>query len=472
LSYPTRHLYLNLTSEYSEDESDKGKYIFKFLDKATTHEKELFTDSNNEQWFRVGTILDIYKTDNIDDFAEKYQLTKEAKRVVKLLERVIHTGLTINYYEEDKQIPDKAVNIFVRINSGGTTLSFSDILMSIAIASWKKDARTEINNLVDVIRTKGFGIDKDYILKSFLMLYHKDVRFRITSFRNDFIEHIESNWENIRNAILNLFDLIKTFGLNDYTLTTKNATLPILYYIYHRGIFNDFSTKICYKNDRENIRKWLLAVLIRRTFGGQGDSVLMQSRRAFTKDIEKKFIGSFNEFPSVSINKEIRKYIEVGDDYIEELLQTQKDSQYSFSILALLYPDMDYKNNNFHQDHLHPAAEYKNLSDEDAQTYGWNIYNSIYNLQMLDANENMSKNAIPLKNWVQQETKNSDKRRFMESHIIPQNVDLDLSNFSEYIQKRKVLLDKKQEYFRLFQYSFKPKAPSAYSLRSFRKVLL
>jgi hypothetical protein len=62
-------------------------------------------------------ILDIYKSDNIDNFAEKHQLTKEAKKVVKLLERVIYTGLIINYYEEDEQIPDKAVNIFVRINS-------------------------------------------------------------------------------------------------------------------------------------------------------------------------------------------------------------------------------------------------------------------------------------------------------------------------------------------------------------------
>jgi hypothetical protein len=159
--------------------------------------------------------------------------------------------------------------------------------MSIAIASWKKDARTEINNLVDVIRTKGFGIDKDYVLKSFLMLYHKNVRFKITSFRNDYIEHIESNWEDIRNATLNLFDLINTFGLNDYTLTTKNATLPILYYIYYRGIFVNFSTESCYKTDREIIKKWLLAVLVRRTFGGQGDSVLMQSRRTFTQDMGK-----------------------------------------------------------------------------------------------------------------------------------------------------------------------------------------
>lgn len=439
-SYPTRHLYLNISSEFTEDESDR-KYKFTFLDKAVTQEQEIFIDSENEKWFKVGVVLDLYKNDSIDDFAEKYQLTRESKRLIKQLERIIHTGLNINYYEEDEQNPDKAVNIFVRINSGGTFLSFSDILMSIAIASWKqKDARTEINDLVDGIRAKGFNIDKDYILKSFLYLYHKDVRFKITSFKNDFIGNIELNWENIRNSILCLYDLLKTFGLTDYTLTTNNATLPILYYIYHNNIFTDFSTKTEYKNDREIIKKWLLTILVRRTFGGQTDTVLTQSRKAFTSDIEKLKIENVNQFPTVEINKEIKKLTEIGDDYIEELLLTQKDSQYSFPILSLLYPDMDYKNNNFHQDHLHPAATFGNINDQEKENFGWKTYNSILNLQMLDANENMSKNAMSLKDWVEKETVNTDQKRFMESHIIPQNISLELSNFTQYITTRKILL--------------------------------
>ncbi len=439
-SYPTRHLYLNISSEFKEDESDR-KYKFTFLDKAATEEEEIYIDDEDEKWFKVSVVLDLYKSDGLDDFAEKHQLTKESKKLVKQLERVIHTGLNINYYEEDDQNPDKAVNIFVRINSGGTTLSFSDILMSIAIASWKqKDARTEINDLVDAIRAKGFNLDKDYILKSFLYLFHKDVRFKITSFNNDFIENIELNWENIRNSILNLYDLLKTFGLTDYTLTTNNATLPILYYIYHRNIFTDFATKTAYKDDREIIKKWLLSILVRRTFGGQTDTVLIQSRKAFTDDIEKSKLVSISQFPTAEINKEIKKLTDIGDDFIEELLLTQKDSQYSFPILALLYPDMDYKNNNFHQDHLHPATTYDNITDKEKATYGWKIYNSIINLQMLDANENMSKNAKSLKDWVEQETKNADLKRFMESHIIPQNIGLELTNFTQYITDRKVLL--------------------------------
>ncbi len=442
-SYPTRHLYLNISSEFSEDESDR-KYKFTFLDKAVTQEQEIFIDNEGEKWFKVGVVLELYKNDSIDDFAEKHQLTKESKKLIKQLERIIHTGLNINYYEEDDQNPDKAVNIFVRINSGGTYLSFSDILMSIAIASWKqKDARTEINNLVDGIRAKGFNIDKDYILKSFLYLYHKDVRFKITSFNNDFIENIELNWENIRNSILSLYDLLKIFGLTDYTLTTNNATLPILYYIYHKNIFPDFSTKIAYKEDREIIKKWLLTILVRRTFGGQTDTVLIQSRKAFTSNIETLKLNNIIQYPSTEINKEIKKYTDIGDDYIDELLLTQKDSQYSFPILALLYPDMDYKNNNFHQDHLHPASTYNIITDKEKETYGWRVYNSILNLQMLDANENMSKNAMSLNDWVEKETKTADLKRFLESHIIPQNINLELSNFTQYINERKILLMKK-----------------------------
>ncbi len=206
---------------------------------------------------------------------------------------------------------------------------------------------------------KGFTIDDDYILKSFLFLYHKDVRFQITSFKNNFIESIENNWEKIRDSILSLFELIRSFGLTDYTLTSKISTLPILYYLYHRNIYTDFETKTAYAEDRKIIKIWLLKMLVRRTFGGQPDSVLTQARKAFTEDINSSIIGEINNFPADEINKNIKRLTDIGDDFIETLLKTQKDSQYSFPLLDLLYPDLDYRNNNFHQDHLHPASKYR-----------------------------------------------------------------------------------------------------------------
>lgn len=441
-NFPTRHLYFNISRKYTQEESDR-EFIFSFVDKNISKENDLFIDKSNEKWFRVGKILALHQDYNygIDEFAEDNNIDKESKRLLRLLDNVIHTKLNINFYEEDEQKPDKAVNIFIRINSGGTALSFSDILMSIAIANCKQmDAKTEIKNLVEHVRSKGFNISHDFILKSFLYLYHKDVRSLITSFNLGFIELVENNWTRIRDAVSNLFDLLRSFGLTDFTMTSYNAAMPILYYLYHKGIYQDFYKKIGNREDCEIIKKWLFSILLRRAFGASADSVLAQSRRAYTTDITGSYIKeTVTLFPATEINLEIRKLSDVGDDFIEDLLYSQKDSRYSFPILAMLYPDLDYRNNNFHQDHLHPASAYNDLEEKDKEKYGWQVYNSILNLQMLDANENESKNAKPLEKWVSEQTRNKDMRKFMEDHLIP-DTDLSLSNFSDFIEKRKAML--------------------------------
>lgn len=441
-NFPTRHLYFNISRKYTQEESDR-EFIFSFVDKNISKENDLFIDKSNEKWFRVGKILALHQDYNygIDEFAEDNNIDKESKRLLRLLDNVIHTKLNINFYEEDEQKPDKAVNIFIRINSGGTALSFSDILMSIAIANCKQmDAKTEIKNLVEHVRSKGFNISHDFILKSFLYLYHKDVRSLITSFNLGFIELVENNWTRIRDAVSNLFDLLRSFGLTDFTMTSYNAAMPILYYLYHKGIYQGFYKKIGNREDCEIIKKWLFSILLRRAFGASADSVLAQSRRAYTTDITGSYIKeTVTLFPATEINSEIRKLSDVGDDFIEDLLYSQKDSRYSFPILAMLYPDLDYRNNNFHQDHLHPASAYNDLEEKDKEKYGWQVYNSILNLQMLDANENESKNAKPLEKWVSEQTRNKDMRKFMEDHLIP-DTDLSLSNFSDFIEKRKAML--------------------------------
>lgn len=54
----------------------------------------------------------------------------------------------INYFLEEEQSLDKALNIFIRSMLGAKPASFSDLLMSIAVANWeKKDAREKSINL-------------------------------------------------------------------------------------------------------------------------------------------------------------------------------------------------------------------------------------------------------------------------------------------------------------------------------------
>lgn len=443
MSFPPRSMYLNISKTGGMD--DDCKYFFNFKKDTDTNLKTFYLDTNNELWFKVSEIVPFHNSgDEIADYFEDVELVKEQRQIIKKLENTIFNDLSITYYEEDEQNPDKAVKIFTRINSGGTFLSFSDIVFSLMVANWdNKDARNEISELIKSVGQKGFEIDKAYIVKALLYLYHRSVKTEINSFSKDFCDIIESHLDEIRNCILSMFDLFRSFGLTSFTLTSNNATLPVLYYLYHSGNYNDYTNRVQFKDERAEIKKWLFSAILRKVFGATSDSVLTQTRKAFTDDISDKFIDENYVFSSNLIYFNIKNIGTVDDEIIENLLGVQKDNCYAFPILSLLYPHLDYKNNDFHKDHLHVDDLYNTLSEDIKSKHLYKEYNSIVNLQMLDKNENESKGKKSLKDWVDESCLDTDtKERFFVAHLIP-DVNLSLSNIDEFLNERKKLLIKK-----------------------------
>ena len=191
--------------------------------------------------------------------------------------------------------------------------------------------------------------------------------------------------------------------------------------------------------------------MIKRIFGGQADQIISKIRSLFTEDVKKEFIKQdIKSFPFDAIQNELKgttKDISLDDDFLGNILLTQKDENIAFSILALLYPNLDYKNGNFHKDHIHATSLFgidnlkkiKIPEDKHIYFYG-SFYNSILNLQLLDANENESKQDKNLKEWVIEESKkqNISIEKFCENHLIP-NV-LEFENFPDFLKKRKEIL--------------------------------
>lgn len=441
-SFPTRRLYLRLSK--NNDSEYEIRYVFSFLKDTQTKEAILFKDEKDELWFKVSALGPIHESeDGVDGYCDDEELSKEQRRILRKLNKCIYEDKSINYYLEDnKGNADRAVNIFNRINAGGVTLSFSDIIFSLVVANWSIDAKNEIKNLILQVSQKGFKIDKDYVVKAFLYLYHPNIKTEIGSFSIDFCQKIEENWNNIRDSILSLFDLLRTFGMDELKLTSVNATLPILYYIYHKRIFNNYCNAIAYKDERATIKKWLLAMIVRRPFGAHTDGVLSQTRKAFTEDIKTTFFTEDEGFPVEKIMGNLKSLQTLNEDFFTKLFSIQKDDKYAFSILALLYPTLDYKNNDFHKDHIHPVDLYDTMSEELKEKYSFNVYNSILNLQMLDTNENQSKSNKPLADWVNEQTTADTRETFLRNHIIP-DVDLSLDNFEEYIIERQKMLETK-----------------------------
>lgn len=450
-SVPTRHLYLNLSEKLDDQTEEDGRvYEFSFLKQNDTQLSDIYKG----KWFRVGKILDLRNISTFNKYIRDNEFNDLAADIMAQLHQVIFTDRIINFFLEKESDLHKALNIFIRINSGGLPLNFSDLIMSIAIANWKKkEARKEIHKLVDKVQEIGFTISKDFIFKTYLYLYSTDIRFKVTNFTRDNAQYLEQEWENIRDVILCTFELIRGFGYTDFTLTSKNAVIPIVYYLYHRGIYSAVIKQVSYKQDRDVIKKWLHTMTLKRIFGGQSDGTLAQIRHAFTDDVTStiKIKPEVQEFPAEQINAHIKRDISVGDDFIEESLKTQKDDRYAFCILALLYPHLDYRNNDFHKDHIHPISSFntKNisvlgLSEDDRKIFEsseWN--NSIINLQLLDSNDNMSKQNKALLDWFTAESQRVDALSLRRKCIIPDNVSLEFKDFVIFSESRKRLLSDK-----------------------------
>ena len=435
---PTRKLYINLSGELPPENERKMRYDFRFLS-----DRDLKHLSNSEDLFLVNDIYLYREQDALEDYmAERIWKEKSfAKATLRKLREVIFKDKLINYYQEENQDIDTVLDIFIRTNSGGEPLSFSNLLMSITTANWERDARKEFKDLIDAIYVNNFRISADLILKCCLVLFNENIKFQVANFDSDSVRVFDTNWDRIRKCIEVSFELLKKWGFNDSSLRAKNAIIPIVYYLYHKQLENEFLKDHKHQDEKKEMRKWLCISLLKGVFGGQSDSVLSGIRKVL------KANRSNQTFPFEQIKTEFSrndaKSLSLSDEVIDDILKTRKDAPNCYVILTLLYSHLHYDTIAYHKDHLHPARKFHKLKESDlGNPSKFEFYknpdnwDSIVNLQLLSSSTNESKNDESLIDWVN--SKNVD----LKSQIIPKDVSLDFEDFEEFITKRKELLAK------------------------------
>lgn len=438
-AFPKQKLYINLLSA---PEDFDLQYEFKFLT-----EEEAAVRTEKDYWFEVGKIIEFESLQGIYGYLRENKLLDSAFAdtcLVSLFE-LITTKKIINYYLETSQELDKVLNIFIRVNSGGTILSYADMLLSIASAQWQTlDAREEITGFVDDLNQigSGFNFDKDFVLKTCLVLSDiKDIAFRVDNFNSENMKMIERKWSDISRALRLSVELIASFGYNQQTLVSSNVLIPIAYYIQKIGAPGNFLLSSNYQEDRVNIKQWLCLSLLKRTFSGQPDNVL--------RPIRKILQEQENSFPLAAITEHFKgtpKSIVFTEDDIEFLLNTQYGQNHTFSVLALLYPTLDFRNK-FHLDHIYPKSLFspvslkkREVSDEDVSFYE-NHVNHLGNIQLLEGLPNEEKSNKEFEDWVAMTFKSEqDKRDYMRKNYIPEDISIGFTNFKEFFEHRNEML--------------------------------
>lgn len=444
-AFPAKKLYLNLLKPSEELEIE---YDFKFL--ASDEAKP----TDGHYWFECSKILELDESKKLNKYLIQNKLMdtsvyKEeecdfASDTLFEFFNVVHQKGTISYYLEEGEELDKVLQIFIRINSGGTKLSYSDLLLSIATAQWKeKDAREVIHEFVDEINNigDGFAFNKDIVLKSCLVLADFDVKFKVDNFTKENMAVIERNWERTSHAMRSAIELAAKFGYNRDNLAATNAIIPIAYFIYKNEFEDGILHSSAREEDRKAIKEWLARVLLKGTFGGQPDNIYPKMRELINANL-----GKFPLQETIAHYRGGRKSISFSEDDIESILDLQYGKPKTYCALTLLYPGLNY-NFKYHQDHIHPQSFFNKkhlrsigLSEDQCEAF-MESYNSLPNLQLLQATQNIEKSDKPFSEWLELSyPSQADRNSFLMQHYINTDEPLALEDFISFVAARRKAL--------------------------------
>ena len=245
-------------------------------------------------------------------------------------------------------------------------------------------------------------------------------------------------------AISKTVDLLVEFGFNGSLLTSQNATIIIAYYICKGGSLTSES--------KYEIKKYLIHALLNGIYGSAQDQLITSLRNEFrieskneNGNIEYKTrFTSFSFDDLLKMELPSRKSLYISENELDKFLTYRKGIT-SFFVLTLLYPNLKYRDVQFHQDHIFPASKFNpgvfarfGMSSEEQQRF-YECRDMVPNLQLLEGRANESKNATDFKVWLYEMDQNG-RDVFCVTNYIPHEMDLEFEHFLQFFEIRKAKL--------------------------------
>lgn len=437
-SFDSKELYFNILSGDPASPEDM-KFSFEFKSHSNVSFpwikfKDLVFD-NNGIFQKISTL----KKNANRDLSEEEDIRLLGN--LDSISRVFVGSDTITYQELDGidranlYTEDDIVEIFIRANSGGTKLEKSDLLFSLLNSAWP-DADEKMETLLNDLNRYGFDFDRDFVLKTCLVLLDQGAKYRVERFRAQGVrEQILNNWDSLSNAIRGTVDFVRsnTYIRCDKALPSYLALIPLIYVKHHFS--NAWKTAT-------NVETFLVRTLLSGAFSGQSDTIIDALVKRF-RELEK-----FDASEGFHIIQDQNRSLKITRDRFYEM---GYGSRSIHLILNLWYREFNYTpsyNNNLPQvDHIFPRSLLRRVRVQNSETgrparqYSENIINQLANCMLLTQEENGAgqKTDIPPTTWF--EKKSQD---YLTLHLIPNDPDLwVMERFDEFIAARKILIAEK-----------------------------
>ncbi len=380
--------YLDITSG-NEANDDGMQYRLEFSDVA----KEL-------PWYRLRDLLTRNTQMNAEEIADDIndrldEILQESRDTEKLRQRRVrhNCGQLVSLLREEKyfwiqeldgvahEYPYKQIlEIFVRVNSGGTKLDSGDLMFAAMKEGWV-DIEQNIESVVDLLNGSGLNFDKSFALKCILVTQGKGAELKTDKFTSregaKLLEAIKNNWEKIEATFEQLRDFIvqelKLYG--EKVIRSYNSFVPLFDYMYH----NPKPTE----TDRALMRGYYYKSQLFNWYGARTDSVI---------NVVHNIVGkSVPDFPMEQIKSHFSRSREVV--FEKEHLY---NSRIRFIVLNMIYAEkfgqspfnVSYKHNAPHIDHIYPQSMLRSRLSLTTPEI-----NSIGNYRFVGATDNIRKRA-------------------------------------------------------------------------------
>ncbi len=209
-----KNLYFNILSGKDSDSVSETKYLFHFVSNEESGEWNNYwttqamlqnedRDNEYEPEFYV-KVQDIFKYDPNDkkklarEISKKLTLTDEdSDRLSMNLEKFDD----VFYKQEnilrasviDENLPSDnpgrkseadILEMFVRVNTGGTKLERSDLIFSMLKLNWKESASTFPKFVKEINSKNDFELDEDFVIRCLFVISNLGSKFNVTALKN------------------------------------------------------------------------------------------------------------------------------------------------------------------------------------------------------------------------------------------------------------------------------------------------
>ena len=447
-SFNGKILYFDLFSDYNNLEFD-----FDFENDAARLPKlnsdRLDQGLKEHKWYPVNQLFKLLKDANDEDYIadkivkaegvtddeiKKLHITKNVRTFFKNIFYGKHIGIakvTMNKNLEEVSNRQRIVELFRRLNDGGTKLSAYDLVASILKGfEWKMEKFLD-DTLKDY---QDIGMTQDNLIKLIFILRDNHAK-EMSDIEAEDAKFAVDKKDRICETLKTLKKFLIAAKLYEYYKSDNRSFIPlyfIAYHIFHREtstenlhkLFDSYDTA---NSDYKKLYQWIYLSLLNGLFGrGKGWIPYKTGIRKLLNVIK----GYKNkEFPITRVLDTYKNHPLIFFDKIDESNLNLLDMPFLFYVLydrdtIIRFQDID---------HIQPINKLRD-------NFSTILINRVENYQLLDVGTNRgTKREKSLQEWLTKEVEN--KELYLSRHLIPRDEEVwEVENYELFLKERRALI--------------------------------